>query len=107
MVQPGIKTTDEGMRAAISMFGDKFGEFTTYGQNIDSEVSSLSGVFQGPQATSFFNAMNSWKASFNKITEQLNGLVDSMGGNAQTYTQSEDGGVQTANTFMSSLPGFN
>ena len=50
--------------------------------------------------------MNSWTESFNKITGQLDGLINSMGGNAKEYTQVEDQGVQTAAQFMHTLPGF-
>ena len=107
MGQPTIRTTDEGMRSAIQMFGDKYGEFTTLGQGVDQEIVSLMAVFRGPQATKFQEAMNQWQQGFNKITNQLQGLVESMGGNAREYTQTEDSGVQTGQQFMSSLPGFN
>ncbi|MFI5492926.1 WXG100 family type VII secretion target [Actinoplanes sp. NPDC051859] len=106
MGQPTIQTTDEGMQAAIELFGGKYGEFTAYGRNIDDEVAALLVVFRGRQADTFRNAMTAWEQSFNKITSQLNGLIDSMGGNANDYIQIEDSGVQAGTNFLQSLPGF-
>ena len=48
MGQPTVKTTDSGMQAAISMFGQKYGEFTTLGTGVNNSVTSLLAVFQVP-----------------------------------------------------------
>jgi WXG100 family type VII secretion target len=106
MAQSVVKTSTEGMQQAGQAFADTASDFTSRLQSINTEMATLQSTWTGSASTAFNSAMDAWEASFQKVINELLGMLESMGVNTNEYVSAEDTAANTAQSFANVLPGF-
>ncbi|XTZ13473.1 WXG100 family type VII secretion target [Micromonospora echinospora] len=102
---PTVQTADPGMQAAATEFANKAQEFTTHLRNVNSQMAVLQASWHGTASRNFNQAMDNWERSFQTIIEKLLHMMDVMGATTAGYRAAEDEASQTAQNFMTALPG--
>jgi WXG100 family type VII secretion target len=103
--QPMVRTTEEGMKHAADQFGEKASSFTSDMQRINSEMATLQASWKGSASMTFGQAMDAWESAFQRVINELIGMMDSMGVNTQEYRSQEESAASGAASFAAALPG--
>jgi WXG100 family type VII secretion target len=101
-----VQTTEEGMQAAAQEFANSASDFTTKLQSVNTEMAALQASWDGQASNNFNAAMDSWEAAFQRVINELLGLLDAMGVNTKEYRAAEDTASESAASFGSALPGI-
>lgn len=104
MAYSPVSTTEEGMGAARSEFEQKTQLFNQQLSSVNTEMSTLQASWQGTASTNFNTAMDSWEQGFQRVIKALISMIESMGGNASTYSAQEDSAAAIAGNFGNVLP---
>lgn len=105
MTHPAVSTTQQGMASARAEFESKTQLFLSQLQSVNSEMATLQASWQGTASANFNAAMDQWEQGFQRVITALNGMIESMGGNANMYGQQEDAAAAIAQSFGGALPG--
>ncbi|MEV0327407.1 WXG100 family type VII secretion target [Micromonospora echinospora] len=105
MTMPTVQTADPGMQAAATEFANKAHEFTNQLRAVNSQMATLQASWHGVASKNFNQAMDNWERSFQTIIEKLLHMMDVMGATTAGYRAAEDEASQTAQNFMTALPG--
>jgi WXG100 family type VII secretion target len=101
-----VQTSEEGMQAAGQEFANAASDFTQKLQNVNTEMATLQASWDGQASANFNSAMDSWEAAFQRVINELLGLLDAMGVNTKEYRGAEDSASEAAASFSSALPGI-
>jgi WXG100 family type VII secretion target len=102
---PLVQTSEPGMQAAATEFAAKAQEFTTHLRAVNTEMAVLQGSWHGSASRNFNQAMDNWEKSFQSIINKLLFMMDVMGATTAGYRSAEEEAAQTAQSFMTALPG--
>jgi WXG100 family type VII secretion target len=104
MTMPVVQTNEPGMQQAAQEFANRSSEFSGHLQSVNTEMATLQASWTGDASRQFNNAMDAWEAAFQKVINELNTMMQTMGVNTQYYTEAEDTAASTAASFGSALP---
>ncbi|WP_348651134.1 WXG100 family type VII secretion target [Micromonospora sp. WMMD882] len=105
MTMPTVQTSEPGMQAAATEFAAKAQEFTGHLRSVNTQMATLQASWRGDASNSFNQAMDNWERSFQVVINQLLHMMDVMGATTSGYRAAEDQAAQSAQSFMSALPG--
>lgn len=103
MSQPLVGTTQEGMRSARIEFEGKSSLFSDQLKSVNGQMAALQSTWQGNASLNFNQAMDNWESGLTRVITALNSMIESLGGNAQLYSEQEDQAAAYANSFGSTL----
>jgi WXG100 family type VII secretion target len=101
-----VRTTEEGMQTAAQEFANSASDFTQKLQNVNGEMATLQASWDGQASANFNAAMDAWEGAFQKVINELLGMLDAMGVNTKEYRAAEDTASEAATSFSSALPGI-
>jgi WXG100 family type VII secretion target len=105
MTSPNVSTDVGGMGTARAHFEHTSSSFSSQLSSVNSQMAALQASWAGQASNQFNVAMDQWEAYFRTIIQALNGMVGTMGGNANLYQSQEESAAGVAQNFASALPG--
>ncbi|OLR92197.1 WXG100 family type VII secretion target [Actinokineospora bangkokensis] len=103
-----VSTDTLGMQRAAQQFEAASSESTGHLRSVNETILALQSTWKGDASNNFSRAMNDWENQFQIIINELNNMIQVMGGNAKAYDAAEQEAVNLAPQFgfADGLPGL-
>ncbi|WP_433261129.1 WXG100 family type VII secretion target [Actinosynnema sp. CS-041913] len=103
MAVDNVSVATTGMKQAASLFEAASSSATRQMQSVNENQASLMASWTGDASAKFGQAMNDWERQFQIIIQELNHMIETMGGNATVYSQNEENATSIAGQWAGGL----
>jgi WXG100 family type VII secretion target len=107
MTTPIVRTTEEGMRTAVSLFESTTEEFNGYLKGVNGAWATMRADWGGDSSNHFGGGIDAWENQFVVVINNLIDMMQKMGVTIDGYKSTEEEAANSAASFTNALPDFN